>query len=654
MKNINVTIVILFLLLFPRWLPVAFSVPNYRGVSSLDFGCPIADYNEVLSFCTEDNELGITYSAGTTGENIPFFYQNTSEIDDFRPHFSHNTGCLGAILSPAWFVMQIGDDGSLLIELSHSEGEDIDFICFGPYEAPSKMDLLQMLCDDPDRYFHTDVAYADYEVDYPYECYGDSIRFYKDLLNQLDSNLTECLQYGGSDECRDFWERKEKEARAYLDSHENNKSHSIASERDSLCFRADYDPFPNGYVADCSYNSTTKELCRIDNAKKGEWYLLLVTNFSLKEGTINFKKVGGEATTNCDIIVDAYVNETCEGGDILFNVNNAPSNATFVWKGPNGFFSTEKSPVIRNASKAHEGTYSVYMEVDGMVSPVVELNVVVNESYVVDTTMYIEYGNAYDFGGEKLSTSGSYTHTFSTQSGCDSVVHLTLSVKIPGFNTTVENNGPICEGESLVLSAHDIPEYARVQWIGPNGFCSNDSVAVIRSVSVRDRGSYQLEVFFGAEKAALLQTYVDVYAVDRIELFETMIDSVFTYNDFAYDKPGNFTFNFKNENGCDSIVTLHLQWAWDSIQIVPDPYFSPNGDGVRDRWFIDGVDRFPMSVEIFDRHGKIIRRYETYSNEDGWDGKDSQGVDMPSSDYWFVVVNRTIDKLFVGHVSLIR
>ena len=335
-------------------------------------------------------------------------------------------------------------------------------------------------------------------------------------------------------------------------------------------------------------------------------------------------------------------------------MNNAPTNATFEWSGPNGFTSTLRSPVIHNASKANEGTYSVRMKSYGNVSPYVDVDVIVNRSYSVDTIITIDYGDSYYFGGRKLSVSGEYTHTFESETGCDSVVRLTLSVRVPDVKTTLDNNGPLCEGESLVLSAHNIPNQAKVQWLGPDGFCSEDSVVEIRNVSVRNGGEYRMKVMFGAEVVDVPPTYVDVYATDKIELFESLIDSVFAFNDLILDKPGVYTANLKNTNGCDSVITLHLLWAWDSMSIVPDPYFSPNGDGIKDSWFIDGVDLFPTTVKIYDRFGKVVRVYDTYSNEDGWDGRNSNGQDMPSSDYWFVIVHRMSDKMYFGHVSLIR
>ncbi len=1178
---------------------VLFWVPFFVMAS-----CPIDDFDNVVPFCTEDNELGITYPAGTGGEDIPFFYEDDDEDEDEDDdddddywddwdywdsgYYTHNTGCLGSMPSPAWFVMQIEKEGPLIIEMSHSELADIDFACYGPFSGSSKSDVLKKICDNPSDNFYTSVSVEYYDVEYPEFCtFSEEFQVLLDSVAILDSMIDElyniiayeCDEYYYSDDYWEYWDCAQENSdkidslRVLLSTYSSVSPYNFDVK--SNCFRGYNDPFPNGKMVDCSYSSNAKEICMIENAKKGEWYLLLITNYSQEEGDITFKKYGGDATTNCSIIVDASVNNVCEGGDIELSVNNAPDDATFSWTGPNGFSSNSQSPVIHNASKEDEGTYSVVMKANGMTSPSVDLEVVVNQPYHVDTMITVEYGHHISFGGSKLSVGGNYTHTFVSENGCDSVVDLklvvlgldvvshsnaplcvgqtldlsaeggpsdaefrwrgpngtsfdgksvsipnlheedaglytlvmaqngeetevaveevaissfvevsidtvlhygdsillgsrnvsdpgiykdtlvsqsgcdsivilqikshehflsnsnpvcegesfivniddyypesmvqwygpngliqeggytlridnvkssdlgTYSVKFvregllvdnyetsiimyekvevdtsitllpgdsyrfgnktlseagvyvdsllnahgcdsivkltlkfeeldihvtyetpicsgksvtfevegaptgmtfnldgPGYsssmrnnsavvvasemaaglytvtgslngrkcfdesyqldvlplsevrdtiyvrtdsslpsggsnrdyavvsdtlktldgcdsvlthfyqklnvayngplcegdrltlrvsgispnheafwrspsnqlfpagvqwtspvavqqndagvyslellhdgsvvviddikvdvyakfetdtsvtiyegdtlaigsnryyetgtyavnmktvhgcdslinlslqvkeievNITTENNGPLCEGESLVLTAHDVPNKVKIKWMGPNGFSSEDSVVTIGNVSSRDSGLYKMEAYvLGSRKVEVPSTHVDVYSIDKIELFDKLIDSVYTFNDLVINKAGDYTVSLKNVNGCDSIVTLHLQWAWDSIQIVPDPYFTPNGDGVRDFWYIEGVDRFPSTVKIYDRYGKSIRMYENYSNEDGWDGKDSKGDDMPSSDYWFVIVNRTIDKVFVGHVTLIR
>jgi gliding motility-associated-like protein len=85
---------------------------------------------------------------------------------------------------------------------------------------------------------------------------------------------------------------------------------------------------------------------------------------------------------------------------------------------------------------------------------------------------------------------------------------------------------------------------------------------------------------------------------------------------------------------------------------IPD-YFSPNGDGTNDGWKIPGIDQtYPNAeITIFDRWGKKIASYK--GADEGWDGK-YNGHDMPTTDYWYEIQVREIDKTYTGHFTLLR
>ncbi len=107
--------------------------------------------------------------------------------------------------------------------------------------------------------------------------------------------------------------------------------------------------------------------------------------------------------------------------------------------------------------------------------------------------------------------------------------------------------------------------------------------------------------------------------------------------------------NLIDHYGCDSIVTLHLT-VYD--EIIPDLYFSPNGDDVRDVWNIKNIERTPFSsIEIFDRFGKLLVRYT--DRFEPWDGT-YLGRKMPATDYWYVISLSDEEKVYRGHFTLIR
>ena len=84
---------------------------------------------------------------------------------------------------------------------------------------------------------------------------------------------------------------------------------------------------------------------------------------------------------------------------------------------------------------------------------------------------------------------------------------------------------------------------------------------------------------------------------------------------------------------------------------IPEGY-SPNGDGVNDRWEIRGIDAFPANrVDVFNRWGKVVFSADRYAN--GWDGSGNNGNALPDDTY-FYVLNLQGRGTYNGHVIIKR
>ena len=82
-------------------------------------------------------------------------------------------------------------------------------------------------------------------------------------------------------------------------------------------------------------------------------------------------------------------------------------------------------------------------------------------------------------------------------------------------------------------------------------------------------------------------------------------------------------------------------------------YFTPNGDGINEKWKILGIDfdfNKDSKVYIFDRYGKLLKQLDPLS--EGWDGN-YLGKPMPATDYWFRTYLED-GREFKGHFSLVR
>ncbi len=122
-------------------------------------------------------------------------------------------------------------------------------------------------------------------------------------------------------------------------------------------------------VVDCSYSPNPTETANIPNGQTGQYYILVITNFSNQPCNITFQQNSGTGTTDCTILPPAASSNSpvCIGETIQLNAANAPG-ASYQWSGPNGFISNQQNPTIANAQTNNTGIYSVTITVQGIQS----------------------------------------------------------------------------------------------------------------------------------------------------------------------------------------------------------------------------------------------------------------------------------------------
>jgi hypothetical protein len=145
---------------------------------------------------------------------------------------------------------------------------------------------------------------------------------------------------------------------------------------DFICwgpFTDPYEPCVQGLtsstVVDCSYSPNPTEYCDIPNGQTGEYYILLITNFSRQPCEITFSQTGGNGSTDCTILPPPVGNNgpLCVGDTLQLVAETVP-NASYWWSGPAGFLSTMQNPVIPNVTTANAGDYSCVITVNGQSS----------------------------------------------------------------------------------------------------------------------------------------------------------------------------------------------------------------------------------------------------------------------------------------------
>ena len=138
--------------------------------------------------------------------------------------------------------------------------------------------------------------------------------------------------------------------------------------------------------------------------------------------------------------------------------------------------------------------------------------------------------------------------------------------------------------------------------------------------------------------------YVKYLETDNLKGYNVLLDmyeegmTKYETNDYRTD-----------EYGCQHHVYLTLNL----VVITPDIYFTPNGDGVNDKWMVEGIESAPNAhIMIYDRHSKLL--YKSIASEfEGWDGN-YNGHGMVQDDYWYVILIPETNETLSGHFTLKR
>ena len=212
----------------------------------------------------------------------------------------------------------------------------------------------------------------------------------------------------------------------------------------------------------------------------------------------------------------------CQGGNLNLFADTI-AGASYTWTGPNGFTSTVQNPLITNISSVQTGTYNLQVTVNGCQSQVATIAVTVNTTATTIATSNSPVcaggtlnlfatnvtGGNFNWTGPNgfvsalqnptianvtLADSGTYIVNVIAK-GCYSQTPGTVQVVVTQTPAPVAtNNGPLCAGDTLILSASSVSGASYV-WRNASGIVSNQQVVVIPNATVLDSGLYAVNAF---------------------------------------------------------------------------------------------------------------------------------------------------------------
>lgn len=224
------------------------------------------------------------------------------------------------------------------------------------------------------------------------------------------------------------------------------------------------DQLTSGNIKDCSYSGFSTEHIDIAGAVAGQYYILLVTNYS--DQPTNFiltTDAGSSATTNCAILCD-ITGMTASPGACDATTNNHSITGSIVTQFPP---STGTLTITTNTGQS----------------------VVLNAPFGGLTN--------YTLPGVP-STGGiiSVTAQFSTDTGCNYVTTYTSPASCV-CSVDASNNSPVCQGGNVSLTAVGQGNITSYQWTGPNGYSSSQQNPVINGATPLVAGVYTVSITAG-------------------------------------------------------------------------------------------------------------------------------------------------------------
>ena len=283
----------------------------------------------------------------------------------------------------------------------------------------------------------------------------------------------------------------------------------------------------------------------------------------------------------------------------------------------------------------------------------------------IDTTLCD--GNSYDFFGETVTTAGEYTHSEVNETGCTVTTNLNVST-ISFANMTLAGDTDICAGESSLLSVNNAPEGSTYSWTGVG---TEDQTSSKLSVSPTESTEYTVTASKG-HCSSKMSLKVHVHEIPALEVVLEIAEDGIQRNLLAQAEGGSSPYTYTLDNflsnddgrfdnvgggyhqislvdyyGCSTDTTVSV-----TIPLVPDKFFTPNGDGNNDLWQIRNIESVPAYVYIYDRFDRKVAEY-TPGSFTGWDGI-YNGHQLPSADYWYVIREAATGKTLKGHFTLHR
>lgn len=612
---------------------------------------------EVQPFCTDS---GVTFPAGT---NIP----DASQTDP-----GNNYSCLGTQPNPAWYYLQIAENGPIEILQTNSNSVDVDFALWGPFDSLQDASEQCGSLDAP-----IDCSYSTSAVETINIPNNQVGQVYILLITNYSNQATEinAVQQGGTGatNCSILCGlNAEIEAPMWVC---NGGTLNLNVSVDSIDSNTTYAwTGPNGFTSTLQNPS----IPNMSTAQSGE-YSVVVTIGDCYTDPVT-------ATVNAlnPIVLPTVNSPLCSGSTIEFitaAVQVSPATV-FSWTGPNGFAANGQLLSIPNATANMSGTYTVVANDGGCLSQPANVEVVVSGIAAqaslpqevcggvgsASVSVSAQDGIApYTYlwsSGETDSLltevgSGSYQVTVTDAINCMATATATVNI-FPPFEASITGKFDFCEGNTAQLNAGDFAAYL---W---------STEATSATINPDIGGTYTVTVTnnngcTGIATQIVVQNPNPTPTIEgNFFILPNSLTQLNAGNNFAsyvwsdgsitptisVGSKGEYSVTVTDSNNCTGTSSANVIQV---VAIIPNA-FSPNNDAVNDELRIVSNNSFISQIKwrIFNRWGEKV--FETNDIAEAWDGT-YKGQEVPNGVYAYyaeVTFSNDQTQVYQGNVTVIR
>jgi len=339
----------------------------------------------------------------------------------------------------------------------------------------------------------------------------------------------------------------------------------------------------------CDYSGGSSESASFTSTNAGDYYVLLITNFTNEPTNVNFIQSSGTGNFNCEFTGTCLISLTTANVGTCDPLTNQYNVSGLIYT-----FNAPESGSLNVSCLGVNATYNATLP-----SPI---------PYTLT-------------GLPSNGAAATINFEFSADTTCTATKAITAPPVCLPCNATISQNGPICEGEDLILTTN-FPLNATYQWVGPNGFTSTVQNPLITEASALASGTYTV-LITGQNCVSERSIEVDVVSVPKPVIFEAgtqVCEGEILFlgaaevpgASFTWSGPNGFAVNARNtqilnsipENSGSYIVQMTLNNCSnrsDTVEAIvfASPVVSIIGDSIQ----------VPGSTAVFNVNGEVGYTY---------------------------------------------